>query len=347
MIDCRNLFASVCRRWVVAGAWVATVGIAGLAALSSPLLAAPAAVSDAKDPDFATQGEYVGEIQTPEGAMNLGLQIIALGESKFRAVAYFGGLPGAGYDNSPLHATDGETKDGVTLFKGEQHEGRLKDGVLTITVPALNGFKIGELKKTIRQSPTLGAAAPAGAVVLFDGSSSNGFEPGKPTADGLLPQGQNSKQKFQSGTLHVEFQLPFMPTSRGQGRGNSGVYLQGRYECQVLDSFGLKGENNECGGIYSVSAPSVNMCLPPLSWQTYDIDFTAARYEGDKKVADAVITARLNGVVVQDKISVPHATTAAPVKEGPEPGPLHSAKSRQPGELPKYLVRREEVGPRL
>jgi hypothetical protein len=140
---------------------------------------------------------------------------------------------------------------------------------------------------------------------------------------GLLIAGATSKRKFQSCQLHVEFLLPFMPTARGQGRANSGVYLQGRYEVQMLDSFGLKGENNECGGLYSIKAPDVNMCFPPLSWQTYDIDYTAAKFVDGKKTQDANMTVRHNGIVVHKSVPLPHATTAAPVPEGPEPAPIY------------------------
>lgn len=192
-----------------------------------------------------------------------------------------------------------------------------------LTINIIGGIKIGELKKIERSSPTLGAKAPAGAIVLFDGTSPDNFEGGRITEDGLLVQGPKSKQTFGSGTLHVEFRTPFMPEARGQGRGNSGCYLQGRYETQVLDSFGLEGKDNECGGIYSIKSPDLNMCFPPLAWQTYDIDFTEARYDGGKKVEDATMTVKHNGVLIQKDVKLTHATTAAPVAEGPEPGPVY------------------------
>ena len=116
-------------------------------------------------------------------------------------------------------------------------------------------------------------------------------------------------ETFGDHHLHIEFQLPFMPNEQGQRRGNSGLYVQGRYEVQVLDSFGLDGKDNECGGIYQVSEPDVNMCLPPLAWQTYDVDFTAAKYDDEgNKVKNARVTVRHNGVVIHDDIELPNAT---------------------------------------
>lgn len=91
---------------------------------------------------------------------------------------------------------------------------------------------------------------------------------------------------------------------------------------QILDSFGLQGRDNECGGLYGVAAPAVNMCFPPLSWQTYDVDFTAAQWHEGKMVSRPRITVRHNGVLVHDDVELPHATTAAPVREGPEKGPV-------------------------
>jgi hypothetical protein len=136
--------------------------------------------------------------------------------------------------------------------------------------------------------------------------------------------GATSKHKFQDAQVHLEFRTPFQPNAREQGRGNSGVYMHGRYEVQMLDSFGLEGRHNECGGIYSTKDPELNMCLPPLTWQTYDIDFTAAKFDdAGAKTANARMTVRHNGVVIHDDVECDHATTASILPEGPEPGPLY------------------------
>ena len=141
------------------------------------------------------------------------------------------------------------------------------------------------------------------------------------TDDGLLMQGATSQRKFQSGTLHIEFRIPYDPLERS--RGNSGVYLQSRYEVQILNSMGLEPHNHECGGIPSIKAPDLCMSFPPLAWQTYDVDFTAARYDGDKKMANARMTVRHNGVVIQNDVEMPNVTTSAPLADGPAPGPLN------------------------
>jgi len=274
-------------------------------------------------PDFAFQGEYVGTVQTDEGTEKVGAQIIALGDGKFQGVGFRGGLPGEGWDKTDTVTIEGQTKDGAAVFSDSESgaSAEIKDG--QITVKGGDGKVLGTLKKVERKSPTLGAKPPQGAVVLFDGTTADNFQGGRMTPDGLLMEGATSKRNFQSFTLHLELRTPFQPYARGQGRGNSGFYAQGRYEVQILDSFGLSGENNECGGIYGVAKPAVNMCLPPLSWQTYDVDFTAAEYKDGQKVKNARMTVRHNGVLIHQDVEVPHATTAAPVREGPEPGPIY------------------------
>ena len=247
-----------------------------------------------KDADFAIQGEYKDGSQ--------GVQVIAMGEGTFQAVFYPGGLPGAGWD--------GKTVERVDLSASEL------------------GEKIDLKAKIERQSPTLGAKPPKGAVVLFDGTKETFEKHWKKGArisdDGLLMEGCTSIDQFDDYSMHLEFRLPFMPKARGQGRGNSGLYHQGRYETQMLDSFGLKGKNNETGGIYSIRDPDLNMCLPPLTWQTYDVDFVAAKYDDTgKKTSNAKLTVKLNGVEVHRDVALPRTTTAAPVKESPEPGPIY------------------------
>lgn len=258
------------------------------------------------------QGEYVGE--------NSAAQVIALGKGKFHVVGWSHGLPGVAYDAERKAEVDGVRESERVVLQGEGWKGQIDGGILTGTNAEGQTWT---LQKTERKSPSLGAKPPAGAVVLFDGTNADAWLGGKMDVRGFLHSGAKSKRAFGDCTLHVEFRTPYRPGARGQGRGNSGVYLQDRYEVQVLDSFGLTGENNECGGIYSLAKPSVNMCLPPLAWQTFDIEFQSAKFDNDgRKTKHAVMTVRHNGVLVHEQVELTKATPAAGLPEGPEPGPI-------------------------
>jgi hypothetical protein len=268
-------------------------------------------------PDFAMQGEWVGEA----GDDKWGIQILALGKQEFRAVVHKGGLPGDGWDGGRKFEAPGKWEGDIVKFtSSDNHTLTLsKDGT---GVGANAKGETCEFKKVTRKSPTEGAKPPQGAVVLFDGSTADNFQGGKMNDQKLLQVGVLSKQKFADHSVHIEFILPFMPDARGQGRANSGAYLQNRYEVQILDSFGLKGENNECGGIYTKAAPSVNMCYPPLQWQTFDMDFTAAKFD-DKgnKTANAKVTIKHNGVTIHDNFEL-NGPCPGGQKESKDPGPL-------------------------
>jgi hypothetical protein len=256
-------------------------------------------------PDFAIQGEYRNE--------TMGAQIVALGGGKFDVYVLEGGLPGAGWEPGKLriqlkgekgHFSDVASKTSATL----------ENAVLSVT--KADGTKQA-LTRIERQSPTLNAKPAVRSVVLFDGTSTDAWDNAKMENGLLMANASTTKQRFGSYTLHLEFRTPYKPDARGQKRGNSGVYHSGRWETQILDSFGLDGRDNECGGLYSIAKPKLNMCLPPLSWQTYDVEFTAAKFdETGKRTAWPRITVRLNGVLIHEDVELAKDfTTSAPLSK--------------------------------
>ncbi|MBW3598620.1 MAG: DUF1080 domain-containing protein [Planctomycetes bacterium] len=309
--------------------------------------------TDADDPslpkDFAIQGEYLGEI---EGGQTLGAQVISLAGGAFQAVVYPDGLPGAGWGGEEKILMDGRLEGEKAVFEpasgdksyladppekfsatkdfppqghkpytavidGEVMEGETDDG------------KPFRLKQAVRASQTMSKKPPSGAVVLFDGTkeSMKNWQGGRlDEQTGLLnTDGKDilTKDNFNNYTMHLEFLLPYRPGARGQGRGNSGFYQVDHYEVQILDSFGLEGLNNECGGVYTKADPSVNMCFPPLAWQTYDADFTnAVRDDSGEKIKNARLTLRHNGVVVHDDIEIDGPTGGHRSDPEGTPGPI-------------------------
>jgi len=274
------------------------------------------------DADFLTQGEYVGEVKLDDGKTEkVGAQVIARSGGKFDIVLYRGGLPGDGWtrEDSSMKMTAERDGDTVKLIH-DDFEGTIGDGKMIVE----NNEGRAEMKRVERKSPTLGAKAPEGAIVVLGedldlGNIVEDIESHK-TDMGTVTSGFTAKPLFEGdSTIHVEFRLSYMPTASGQARSNSGVYLHDAYECQVLDSFGLHGRNNECGGFYQVSEPAVNMCLPPLQWQTYDIEFSAPKYDASgKKTANARATVKHNGVVIHDDLEFQNGT---PGRKGEGPGP--------------------------
>ncbi len=174
-------------------------------------------------------------------------------------------------------------------------------------------------------------AQPKDAIVLFDGSNLNQWtlngdphwkivdrvleiDPANPHTKGKCRL--STKDEFDDVRLHVEFWLPLMADKKGQARANSGVFLQGRYEVQILDTFGQLPQDDGAGAIYKTVVPKTNASLAPEKWQTYDIDFRAARFHDGKVVEKPRITVVYNGVKVHDNVEL--QVTGTPVNATPE-----------------------------
>ena len=304
---------------------ISIAAVTSPAALAQPKSPFKGAVIDAAqaDADFGLQGEYVGYLAPPEREwQRVGLQVVALGSGKFDAVLYAGGLPGAGWDGRTKEKLSGGREATGPFLRGADKAISLASGQAAVFTTA--GRELGTLAFIHRESPTMGAAPLPGATDLFHGRDTNEFTGGKLAPDGTLLSGVLTKMPVLDFHMHLEFRTPYMPQARGQGRGNSGVYIQQRYEVQILDSFGLEGVDNECGGLYKQQAPSVNMCLPPLAWQTYDIWFTAARWatDGKTKIANARITVLHNGVPINSNREIT-AKTGGGKTEGTEDFPIN------------------------
>ena len=262
------------------------------------------------DPSYALMGEFVGTVKSDDKKSTyLGLQIRTMGQEQFEAIAYHGGLPGQKkHQTDPIRMIGKRSGDFVVLSGGpwaifvEKNSCRVVDR---------QGNKVGQLKRINRKSPTMYAKPPEGATILFNGTDTNQFVKAEMTADGLLMEGADVKPMFQDFNLHVEFRLPYMPFADGQKRANSGLYLQNRYECQVLDSFAQTPEIDGCGALYRFKPADLSMCFPPLVWQTYDVQFTAPRWSADgNKIRDAHVTSWINGVKVQDNVALKNKTGA-------------------------------------
>jgi len=177
--------------------------------------------------------------------------------------------------------------------------------------------------------------APSNAIILFNGkdlsnwTTRDGGAAGWEVENGVMTVVRGTgdimtKENFTDFMLHLEFMTPDMPEATGQAKGNSGVFLQGRYELQVLDSYGIEVPGKgDCGAIYNQFAPLVNVCKPPLQWQTYDVIFRASRVDDDGKVIEqARVTLLQNGMVIHNNVQTLGPTGGNIDDKLGKPGPL-------------------------
>lgn len=286
-------------------------------------------------PEEFVQGEYAGSMLVDGRWQTYGLQVVARSSGKYSAKLFSGGLPSEKNLRPYPTELEGQAQENHLSLKSI---GGLKFEFLASPVYQFVQYDsqrkiMAQLLRIQRYSTTLGLAPPADAVVLFRDGQIRELTNASLSPAGNLAIGATTNFPVEDFRLHVEFRLPFQAEKSNQDRGNSGIYIQRRYELQILDSFGEPPLENNAGSIYKRIAPLGNMSLPPLSWQTYDIWFTAARWAPDgKKIANARVTLQHNGIVVHDNTEIP-GKTGAGWAEGPEPQAILFQDHRDPVEF--------------
>ena len=282
---------------------VACLGFAGAALAAAP-----------QEQDV--QGIYEGACKDAKGEHKMEARVIAWGKGTYKV---FIRQPIAEGKVAKVELS-GKTEGDAVSFAGKagdvEWSAAYADGAIKGTCG--EGCTL-ELKRVVRESPTLGAKPPEGAIILLDGKSFNEVtcpknkdgtdQEWKPVEGGgiQVPKGgMTAKRQFDGSLkLHVEFKIPFMPNERDQGRGNSGVYLPNGEEIQVLDSFGSTSyPGGGCGGLYAYKNPDAFdqfslASLPPLQWQTYDVEYHVQKQDG-KPTGKPRVTVYHNGIKIHD-----------------------------------------------
>ena len=308
--------------------------------------------------ELKMQGEYVGR----DGDKPVGVQVVARGGKEFHALVLEGGLPGDGWDGGRYGLLESRPiSEGRAEFRSPNDESWgavLDENGLTLK----RGDRKTLLKRVERKSDTLGLQPPSGAIVLFGGMKPNvdAFEERKDIEgqtsplmfEGNMMAGAVTKRRFRDYMLHVEFMTGWEPKNIPWRRADAGIYMLARYEVAIGDSFGfdfdlsgatspnrprLVGDKDTpskfpeaklstaprvCGSVFTYQSKVPNACLPPLVWQTLDIEFTAPRFDDDgKKTSKAVISVKLNGHQTVDKLEVngptPHGFKGPETPDGP------------------------------
>jgi len=270
------------------------------------------------------EGSWYGDTG---GEGTLSAQVINQGKGNYRAVM----KADIGEPEPARGVMQGKRKGDRVQFKGTVDAGAALGGIYQCTGHILAGTFTGRytgpdsegsfrMKKVRKTSPTLGAKPPEAAIVLFDGKDLSRWvtnregnpNPWKPVDGAMEVRGGDivTKDRFGDFKLHLEFRVPLMEEARGQGRGNSGVFLPGNCEeLQVLDSFGFEPSKGSCGAIYDQKPPRVNASLPPGEWQTYDITCLVPRFdEKDNMIQKTILTVHHNGVLIHDRFPAKRKT---------------------------------------